>query len=155
MSFQGSAGYLDATFDSFPGGGSAGTDASGNDLINAPEWTASFGGVYTREIPALDAKLLTRLDLTYTDGYFTTADNISSMTLPSTQSVPFGYIDEMTLLNGRIGLMGNGGRYEAYLWGRNLTDEDGLVDDFRDFFGTLVNHPNIGRTYGVELVAKF
>ena len=155
LSFQGSAGYLDATFDSFPGGGSAGTDASGNDLINAPEWTASFGGVYTREIPALDAKLLTRLDLTYTDGYFTTADNISSMTLPSTQSVPFGYIDEMTLLNGRIGLMGNGGRYEAYLWGRNLTDEDGLVDDFRDFFGTLVNHPNIGRTYGVELVAKF
>jgi len=59
------------------------------------------------------------------------------------------------MLNGRIGLMSNDGRYEAYLWGRNLTDEDGLVDDFRDFFGTLVNHPNIGRTYGVELVVNF
>ncbi|MEZ6011557.1 MAG: TonB-dependent receptor [Hyphomonas sp.] len=155
LSIQGSAGYLDATFDSFPGGGTAGVDVSGKDLVNAPEWTAALGGVYTREIPALNAELLARLDVTYSDGYFTTADNISSLTLASTQTVPFGYIDAMTLVNGRIGLMGNGGRYEAYIWGRNLTDEDGLVDDFRDFFGTIVNHPNIGRTYGIELVAKF
>jgi iron complex outermembrane receptor protein len=155
LSLQGSAGYLDATFDSFPGGGTAGADVSGNDLTNAPEWTASLGGVYTRDIPALDSTLLTRLDMTYSDGYFTTADNIQTMTLASTQVVPFGYIDSMTQLNGRIGLMSNDGRYEAYLWGRNLTDEDGLVDDFRDFFGTLVNHPNIGRTYGAELVINF
>ena len=155
LSLQGSAGYLDATFDSFPGGGTAGTDVSGSNLTDAPEWSASLGGVYTRDIAAIDATLLTRLDLTYSDGYFTTADNIKSVTLASTQVVPFGYIDSMTQLNGRIGLMGNNGRYEAYLWGRNLTDEDGLVDDFRDFFGTLVNHPNIGRTYGLELVVNF
>ena len=93
--------------------------------------------------------------MTYSDGYFTTADNIKTTTLPSTQVVPFGYIDSMTQLNGRIGLMSNDGRWEAYLWGRNLTDEDGLLDDFRDFFGTLVNHPNIGRTYGAELVVNF
>ena len=155
FSLQGSAGYLDATFDSFPGGGTAGSDASGKELVNAPKWTAALGGVYTRDIPALGAQLLTRLDVTYSDGYYTTVDNIKSVTLPSTQTVPYGYIDSMTLVNGRIGLIGDGGRFEAYLWGRNLTDEDGLIDDFRDFFGTLVNHPNIGRTYGVELVAKF
>lgn len=155
LSLQGSAGYLDATFDSFPGGGTAGADVSGNDLNNAPEWSASLGAVYTRDIPSVDSTLLTRLDMTYSDGYFTTADNIKTATLPSTQVVPFGYIDSMTQLNGRIGLMSNDGRYEVYLWGRNLTDEDGLVDDFRDFFGTLVNHPNIGRTYGAELVVNF
>ena len=155
LSLQGSAGYLDATFDSFPGGGTAGADVSGNDLTNAPEWSASLGGVYTRNIPSIDSTLLTRLDMTYSDGYFTTADNIKTMALASTQVVPFGYIDSMTQLNGRIGLMSNDGRYEFYLWGRNLTDEDGLVDDFRDFFGTLVNHPNIGRTYGAELVVNF
>lgn len=155
LSLQGSAGYLDATFDSFPGGGTAGADASGKELVNAPKWTAALGGVYTRDIPALGAQLLARLDATYSDGYYTTVDNIKSTTLASTQTVPYGYIDSMTLLNGRIGLIGDGGRFEAYLWGRNLTDEDGLIDDFRDFFGTLVNHPNIGRTYGVELVAKF
>ncbi len=155
LSLQGSAGYLDATFDSFPGGGTAGADISGNDLNNAPEWSASLGAVYTRDVPSLDSTLLTRLDMTYTDGYFTTVDNIKTVTLPSTQVVPFGYIDSMTQLNGRIGLMSNDGRYEAYLWGRNITDEDGLVDDFRDFFGTLVNHPNIGRTFGAELVVNF
>ena len=155
LSLQGSAGYLDATFDSFPGGGTAGADASGKELVNAPKWTAALGGVYTHDIPALNATLLTRLDMTYTDGYYTTADNIKTATLPVGGTVPYGYIDAMTLVNGRIGLIGNGGRFEAYLWGRNLTDEDGLVDDFRDFFGTLVNHPNIGRTYGIELVAKF
>ena len=155
LSLQGSAGYLDATFDSFPGGGTAGADVSGKELVNAPKWTAAFGGVYTREIPALNSQLLTRLDLTYSDGFYTTADNIKTATLLTGQTVPFGYIGSQTLLNGRIGLIGNGGRFEAYLWGRNLTDEDGLIDDFRDFFGTLVNHPNIGRTYGIELVAKF
>ncbi|MEZ5946928.1 MAG: TonB-dependent receptor [Hyphomonas sp.] len=155
LSLQGSVGYLDATFDSFPGGGTAGSDVSGNELVNAPKWTAALGGVYTRDLPALNATLLTRLDLTYSDGYYTTADNTKTATLLTSQTVPFGYIESQTFLNGRIGLIGNGGRYEAYLWGRNLTDEDALIDDFRDFFGTLVNHPNIGRTYGIELVAKF
>ena len=55
----------------------------------------------------------------------------------------------------RIGLMMHDDMFEVFLWGRNLTNTDGLVDDFRDFFGTLVNHPNIGRTYGVGIVANF
>ncbi|MGE6697300.1 TonB-dependent receptor [Hyphomonas sp. NPDC076900] len=152
---QGTVGILNAEYDSFPGGGTAGTDVSGNRLVNAPEFTASLGGTYTREIPALRSSLLARLDLTHTGGQFTTADNIRSTMLPLGASVPFGYKDEMTQLNGRIGLIGNGDRFEAYLWGRNLTDEDATMDDFRDFFGTVVNHPNIGRTYGVELIAKF
>ena len=92
LSLQGSAGYLDATFDSFPGGGTAGADVSGNDLNNAPEWSASLGAVYTRDIPSVDSTLLTRLDMTYSDGYFTTADNIKTATLPSTQVVPFGSV---------------------------------------------------------------
>ena len=33
--------------------------------------------------------------------------------------------------------------------------QDYLIDDFRDFLGTIVNHPNIGRTYGAELVVNF
>ncbi|MCA8905832.1 MAG: TonB-dependent receptor, partial [Hyphomonas sp.] len=108
LSLQGSAGYLDATFDSFPGGGTAGADVSGKELVNAPKWTAAFGGVYTREIPALNSQLLTRLDLTYSDGFYTTADNIKTATLLTGQTVPFGYIGSQTLLNGRIGLIGNG-----------------------------------------------
>lgn len=153
--FQGSAGYLDAEFDSFPGGGSGGSDASGNQLVNAPEFTAALGAVYTREVPALESTFMLRGDVTHTGGYFTTADNIKEGPLAFGGTVPFGYIDEATLFNGRVGLIGSNEHFELYLWGRNLTDEDYLVDDFRDFFGTLVNHPAIGRTYGVELVGKF
>lgn len=152
---QGTMGLLDAEYDSFPGGGTAGSDASGNRLVNAPKFTASLGGTYTRDIPALRSSLLARLDVTYSSGQFTTADNIRSVTLPLGASVPFGYKRELTQLNGRIGLIGNGDRFEAYIWGRNLTDEDATMDNFRDFFGTVVSHPNIGRTYGAELVMKF
>jgi len=152
---QGTLGLLNAEYDSFPGGGTSGDDASGKKLTNAPEVTASLAGTYMREVPALGSMLLARLDVTYTDGQFTTIDNIKSVNLAAGGSVPFGYIEELTQLNGRIGLIRNNENFEVYLWGRNLTDEDTIVDDFRDFFGTLVNHPNIGRTYGVELVAKF
>lgn len=152
---QGTLGVLNAEYDSFPGGGTGGADASGKQLPGAPELTASFGGVYTRDVPALRSSLLARLDVTYMSGQFTTSDNIKSANLAFGGSVPFGYIDEMSQLSGRIGLITDNDRFEAYLWGRNLTDEDGIVDDFRDFFGTIVNHPNIGRTYGVELVVNF
>lgn len=152
---QGTLGILNAEYDSFPGGGTGGADASGKQLPGAPELTASLGGVYTRDVPALRSSLLARLDVTYMSGQFTTSDNIKSANLALGGSVPFGYIDEMSQLSGRIGLISDNDRFEAYLWGRNLTDEDGIVDDFRDFFGTIVNHPNIGRTYGIELVVNF
>ena len=45
--------------------------------------------------------------------------------------------------------------FELYLWGRNLADAQGSDDSFRDFFGTIVNKPQIGRTYGIGLVANF
>lgn len=155
LNIYGSAGYLDATFDSFVGGGAGGADASGNRLVNAPEFTGAIGGVYTKPVPSLHSTLLVRADLTHTGDYFTTADSVTTTTLRAGAQVPFGHIDEVTLLNGRIGLITDNECYEVYLWGRNLTDEDYLVDDFRDFFGTIVNHPAIGKTYGIGLVANF
>lgn len=155
FALQGSAGFLDATFDSFPAGGTAGADVSGNRLTGAPKFTAALGALYTREIPALHSSFLLRGDITRTGGQYTTEDNIRSTPLALGGSVPFGYIDDLTLVNGRIGLITDNKTFEIYLWGRNLTDSDGLIDDFRDFFGTLVHHPNIGRTYGVGAVANF
>ncbi|HHL42960.1 MAG TPA: TonB-dependent receptor [Hellea balneolensis] len=155
LSFQGSAGYLDATFDSFPGGGTAGADASGKDLVNAPKFTAALGAQYTHDIPNINGHMLLRADVTHSDGYFTTADNIKTTPLATGGSVPFGYIQALTQLSGRIGIETDDGGMGAYIWGRNLTDEDVFIDDFRDFFGTIVHHPNMPRTYGVEFVKRF
>ncbi len=155
LDFQGSLGLLKAEFDSFPGGGTGGADVSGNKLPNAPEFSASLSAIYNRDLPALNSNLLVRADVTHTDGFFTTVNEEKTTQLRAGATVPFGYIDSLTLLNGRIGILPNNEKFEFYLWGRNLTDEDGVDDTFRDFFGTITYKPAIGRTYGVGVVANF
>jgi iron complex outermembrane recepter protein len=155
LHLQGSLGLLDAKFDKFPGGGTAGADVSGNKLPSAPEFTASFSAIYTRNLPALNSMLLVRGDLTHSGGYFTTVNNVKSTQLLGGAAVPFGYIDKLTQLNGRIGIIPNNEKFSVFLWGRNLTNADGLDDTFRDFFGTITNKPIIGRTYGIGLTANF
>ncbi len=155
LDFQGSMGLLGAEFDSFPGGGTAGADVTGNRLPNAPEFTASFAAIYSHGLTALDSTLLLRADVTHTGGFFTTVNNEKTTQLAAGANVPFGYIDALTQINGRIGILPNNERFEFYLWGRNLADADGLDDNFRDFFGTITNKPNIGRTYGIGIAANF
>lgn len=153
---QGTAGYLDAKFDSFPGGGTAGADATGKKLVNAPDFTASASAQYTIPVEQWGGNVFVRADITHRDGYYTTADNIKTTPYRvAPGSVPFGYIPKLTQLNGRIGFESDKGGYGLYVWGHNLTNEKTFVDDFRDFFGTIVHHPNTPRTYGVELVKDF
>ena len=59
------------------------------------------------------------------------------------------------MFNGRIGFESEEKGYGVYIWGHNLTDTDVFIDDFRDFFGTIVHHPNQPRTFGVEFVKDF
>jgi iron complex outermembrane receptor protein len=155
LDFQGSVGILSAEFNSFPGGGTAGADATGNKLPNAPEFTASLAAVYSHDLPTLSSSLLLRADVTHTGGFFTTVNQEKTTQLAAGATVPFGFIDSLTQINGRIGILPDSEKFEFYLWGRNLGDADGLDDNFRDFFGTITNKPNIGRTYGVGLVANF
>lgn len=155
LTFQGSLGILDATFDKFVDGGTGGTDVSGNKL-NAPDLNLSFGGQYYYPVDALDATLLLRADITHQSGYFTTPDNIKEFALPFVNSsVPYGYIESLTKVNARIGLMSNDESWEIYLWGRNLNNDKQVVDDLRDFFNTVARFHNIGRTYGIEAVFNF
>jgi len=149
--FQGSLGLLDATFDSFPGGGAGGADVSGNKMIGAPDLNASFSTQYYREIAAIKSSLLLRLDVTHASEFFTTPDNVKEVPYNSAYPgmVRFGYLPARTLLHARTGLVSNNQTWEVYLWGRNLTDEIDPVDGFRDFFGTIVETPSIGRQIGI------
>ncbi len=155
LEVQGSVGVLSAKFDSFIGGGTAGADATGNKLPNAPEFTASLATVYTHDLPSLNSSLLIRADVTHTGGFFTGVNEEKTTQLAGGATVPFGFIDSLTQINGRIGILPNNEKFEFYVWGRNLNDADGLEDSGRDFFGTITSKPNIGRTYGVGVVANF
>ena len=94
-----------------------------------------------------------RLDAAYSSDYFTTTENVKTREVPGTHpltfvlgypelgqsnTIPYGWVDSVTTINGRVGLIDQDGYWEVYLWGRNLTDEQGPVDSFREFFGTLV-----------------
>lgn len=157
FTLQGSVGLLDAKFDSFPGGGTGGADASGNKLVNAPDLTAAIGGIWYRSLPSFGATLLMRGDVTYSDDYFTTADNGTEVPYNSAYPgmISFGKIDSRTEVNARIGLMSDNESWEIYLWGRNLTDETDAIDELRDFFGTIAKLPGQPRTYGAEFVWNF
>lgn len=155
LAFQGSVGLLDAKYDSFPAGGAGGADASGKRLTSAPKFSGSIGMTYTRRIPAIDSTLSIRADLNHTSSQFTTVDNVSAATLQLGAQVPYGQIGASDQINARIALKLPGDNFEVAVWGHNLTNEQDPVDSSRDFFGTVINHPQIGRTYGASLTVKF
>lgn len=158
LMLQGSVGYNDAEFDEFPGGGTSrnpeglGADLGGNKLPLAPEWSAAFAAQYNHPLDAWNAEFVTRVDWTYTDGTYTTEDNVKVASPGS--SIPFGYVDSYDILNARIGVEA-AGQWSVYLWARNLLDEEYSDNNQSDFFGTIVDFPGDPRTYGIELAYTF
>ena len=157
LTFQGSLGLLSAEFDSFPGGGTGGTDATGNRLVNAPKFNAAFGAQYYRNIASLNSNFMMRADVTHASGHYLTANNDTEVPYNSAYpgTVKFGWIESTTQVHGRIGLMSMNDTWEVYLWGRNLTNEKQDVDGLRDFFNTYAMMPGMGRSYGFEVGYKF
>ena len=182
LTLNATLGLLDATFADFPGGTSVEVpnpdipgdvlkvpvNAKGNDLPLAPSVNGTFGFQHYTHFSSMD--LLVRLDVIYTGDYFTTIENEKERNLtglaPTTflfdpgsfgipHTIDYGHVDSFTTLNGRIGLLSNSGKWEAYIWGRNLTDEFTYVDYFRDFFGSLSGVPLMPRTYGIEATYHF
>ena len=149
-------------------------DAAGNDLPNAPDLSAAFGIEYYTEMSDWNMDFMFRLDVTHRGEYFTTINNVKERIVPGTHpltfaldlpnfqgsnttldTVPYGFIEATTMVNGRIGLLSIDTGFEVYLWGRNLTDEREPTDSFREFFGTLVETPRTPRTYGLEVIYTF
>jgi len=157
FTLQASLGLLDAKFDSFPGGGTAGADVSGNELTNAPELTYTAGAIWTQPLPALSSSLLVRGDVTHVSDFYTTADNATTTPYNSAYpgAIPFGKLNARTELNARIGLMSDSETWEIYAWGHNLTDETDPTDELRDFFGTIAKLPGMPRTYGLNVIWNF
>jgi iron complex outermembrane receptor protein len=155
---QAAIGYNDATFDSFPGGGSSrnpngvGADLAGNKLPNAPEWSSALALQYNMPLSGMNGEMVARLDWTYTDDFFTTEDNISRAAPGS--PIEWGQVDSYSLINGRIGFE-SGDNWTVYLWGRNILDEEYSYSWPGDFLGTVANFPGDPRTYGVEVTYAF
>lgn len=120
LQLNASASVLDTEYTSFPNapvttpnpaGGNILTfaDVSGNNMIRAPEWTASASADYT--IPVGPGELGLNLSYYHNDGFFWEADN-------RIEQEPYD------LINAQIGYsFGQDLRYRVRVWGRNLADE--------------------------------
>lgn len=153
LSISANYGWLDAKFDSFPGGGPNGEDLAGNVLPRAPEQTASISFDYTTSMGAFD--IYAHVDYSYTDDVYTTEDNVDSTFLLESlvnmvpKEVPYGTIKGYGIGNANIGFSTGEGRYNLSLWVKNFTDEEYQIDTGEEFLGTVVQSLNVPRTYGV------
>lgn len=123
---------------------SAGTSLSGNRLALSPELT--FSGQVNYEVPlSSDLLLAFQPSASYRSDQFFSADNNPLLNQK-------GY----WLVDGRIALKGGDGRWEAAVFGRNLTAQKyiNFATDLSDF-GMIEQFRGEPRMFGIELRFKY
>lgn len=152
-------GYVDSKYKDFKNVPSFGSiiDATGNELPMTPPWTINGGARYDQMLPN-EGKIVWNLDFNFVDERWSILDG--------GQNHPAFALPSYTALNGRIGYQAPDSRWEVFLWGKNLTDEDALVDSrLAPLLGPSTTYPNgltfqyathlQPRTYGVNMSVNF
>lgn len=123
-----------------------GGDLSGNKLPGAPELNANIAAEY--RVPVMDDYALTlRGEYSYTDKrYFNAFEDEAISSRGSHQ-----------LVNARISFSDSEDSWQVSLWGRNLANEDYIVDatDLRGTFGFVPQYLGDLRSYGAEFIIHF
>ena len=157
LTLTANVGYLNAEYDEFIStfGDITGVDLSGNTLVNAPEWKASFAANYA--IPLNNSG---RIDLTtqisYQSRVYHTQHNENLISQGA-----------FALLNARAAYVSPDERWEISLWGKNLGDEQYFQNTVRftslsqgnpadvNNIGAGLGYPASGRSFGVEATFNF
>jgi len=134
LQINGSIGVLDTVYDSFKDAGSM--DAIGNNLANAPELTASFGGTFIQ--PLSDVAFLSiGGNVSYQDDSFSNPAN----TLIK---------ESATIVNARVCIETADGKWSVAVWGKNIFDS--FTEEQPDsFLGTDTVFMSSPRTFGIEV----
>lgn len=148
------AALLDAKFRNFPGGGLGGVDVSGNKLPYAPNFSGNVTVDYERPLGDSDLTLLTNLVVSYNASQFTSADNLRTRRAGATP-VPWGYVNDHALVDGRIGIEHGAGQWAVSAFARNLLNRKLAINYGSDFFGTLLKQMSQPRVFGVEVRKGF
>ena len=157
LSINGSAAYLDATYDEFVStfGNATGVDLSGNRLNNAPKVSLNVNATY--EVPLSNGA---RVDifgqLSYQSRVFHTQNNEDLIGQ-----------DGFALLDARIAYVAEDESWEIAVFGKNLTDEEYFQNTVRftslsqgnpadvDNIGAGLGYPGEGLSYGVQASYRF
>jgi|CXWL01.1.fsa_nt_gi iron complex outermembrane receptor protein len=123
----------------------SGTDVSGHKLSNAPSLT--FNGGFDATVIDSDAgKLSLHGDLAYSSSQYFEVINIPRLKQSS-----------YALLSGHIDWESGNGRWNASIWGKNLTNRFYFTSrvDLLAGFGFDYNHISAPRTYGITVGVKY
>jgi iron complex outermembrane receptor protein len=150
------AGYavLDATCSDCPGVLFDGSNAKGRKLPFAAEDQGFANLTLTHGLGSEGLRWSANVNYTYVGPYYTSLANRKTRTI-STGPIPFDYVEERNLVNARVALFPDGGRWEVALWARNVFDEEYIYNYGQDFFGTLIVMRGDPRTYGISLTARY
>jgi iron complex outermembrane recepter protein len=129
-------------------------DASGNRMVNAPEWKLNATAQYSFSLGDR-GRLVVGGQLSYQDDVYFTQINEAEVGQ-----------DAITLLDARISWFDPTDRLELAAWGRNLSDEEyfhngvrftSTSDPAKDVFqiGNALGYPAPGRSWGVRATYRF
>ncbi|MEO6341388.1 MAG: TonB-dependent receptor [Caulobacteraceae bacterium] len=138
------AAFLRTRFASFPHGGVAGADATGNRLPFAARFSGAAGGEYVLPLDLAGGRLALFYQYTFRGFSYTSQEN----TLPG-QAIP-----SHGLSTGRVSWLSANRRYELAVYGENLGDHRYIVNQGKDLLGTNLLVWGEPLTWGVELKAK-
>ena len=116
----------------------------GNELPYAPEFSANGLVRYQRQM-AQGWSGHAQFDFTTLSDHWGESDNIN-----------FSKLDGYTLLNARVGVSSETGKWSVGAWCKNLTDKEYFIYvNNLQAFGSILRTPGIPRTYGVDVSLRF
>lgn len=149
--------YLDTEITEYPllAGETAADDRTGKSLPNVADETYSVGAEYI--LPVADVgDLIFRADYSYVGER--DAD-LEAAVDPVAAALRSQYIDDLedsyTNLSARITLESAEGDWNVSLWGKNLTDEEHLINMDAVVVGTVAGIRAAPRTYGIDVGYSF
>lgn len=134
-------GLLRAVYKSFPNGGGAGVDYSGQRLSDTPRVTAALTVTYAIPAPGLGGRFDVAAD--YSHRGSTVLGGIY-------QDLP-----TRDLVNARLSFTPSNGNWSASVWARNLFNEDYVIARGRDFLGNQFNTRGLPRLVGITAKYDF
>jgi iron complex outermembrane recepter protein len=160
LRIDGSFGYLNYWLES--NGGNellfTGNNCGGETCYSprTPKWTGALGAQYSFTL-ADGARLTPRLDATYQSTIYFAANNGCLGSLTPQGCGQTDNQDGYALLNGRLSYETANKKWQASLWGRNLTDKEYFYGKLSliTFFGREQGNPAPPREWGVTVQRKF
>ncbi|MES1200561.1 MAG: TonB-dependent receptor [Pseudomonadota bacterium] len=141
--------YDDAYFDSTVLSGAVPLVSKGQQFAQAPKWSATTSFTYTQPLgDGLQA-------LFYLDGRYNS--EYPTQTIPPI--IPESHQSAYTILNARVGIGAENGRWSLEGWVHNLTDKFYQIGAFgvpeQSGLGVYATYPNEPRTFGITLRARY